>query len=249
MSKTVAWILLVVGGLCAFRLADAAAPVDTATVAPIENLKAESAAKLSALEKLLSDGGSFEESKKRQIPQAAGVLACLAQAIGEHKDREKSGVAAADLRDAAIALVNSASHDDAEKALATAKQAFEGKGDGKAAPEHEWNKLINLHRLMEEVNARNSKIRVALRRPKDPQAESLHATTLAVLALAMHADTHEVKDKSQIPQWQKHAGDYQRNMTALAAAIKAKDKDRGNELFKAAQKSCNDCHKAFRKEE
>ena len=90
---------------------------------------------------------------------------------------------------------------------------------------------------------------ISIDRPKDPQAESLHATTLAVLALAIHADTHEVKDKSQIPQWQGYATDYRKKMTDLAAAIKAKDKERGNELFRAAQTSCIDCHKTFRKEE
>lgn len=249
MKKPVTLILLSLVALCTLRLANAGAPVDTATVAPIDDLKAEASAKIALLGDLLKDADKFAEAKKRSIPQAAGVLACVAQAIVEHKEREKAGVSAANLRDAALAVIKSGSHDDAMKALTSAKQALEGKGDGKAAAEYEWNKLINLHRLMEELNSRNSKIRTALRRPKDPQAESLHATTLAVLALAIHADTHEVKDKSQIPQWQGYAANYQKNMTDLAAAIKAKDKERSSELFKAATTSCNDCHKQFRKEE
>jgi hypothetical protein len=122
--KAAPWILLALFGLCLFRLADAGAPVDTATVAPVEDLKAEAAAKISSLEELLKDSASFAESKKRQIPQAAGVLACMAQAIAEHKDREKSGVSAADLRDAAFGLIQSASPEDAAKALASAKQAM-----------------------------------------------------------------------------------------------------------------------------
>ncbi len=249
MKKPITWMLLSLVALCAVRLVNAGAPVDTAMVAPIDDLKAEASAKIAALDDLLKDADKFAEAKKRSIPQAAGVLACVAQAIVEHKEREKAGVSAADLRDAALAIIKSGSHEDATKALVSAKQAFEGKGDGKASAEHEWNKLINLHRLMEEINSRNSKIRAALRRPKDPQAESVHASTLAVLALAIHADTHEVKDKAQIPQWQGFATDYQKNMTGLAAAIKAKDKERSSELFKVATTSCNDCHKQFRKEE
>jgi len=242
-------MVLLVFGSCVAGLAFAAAPVDVSTIAPADDIKAEAAAKIAALEGLLEDPGKFADNKKRQIPQAAGVLACLAQALAEHKDGPQTQVAAADLRDAALAVIGSGDHGQAAEALASARQAFEGKSEGKAAKEHEWNKLINLHRMMEEVNARNAKIRIALRRSKDPQAESLHATTLAVLAVAMQADTHEVKDPAQLPLWNEHATTFQKSMSEVAAAIKTKDTAAAGEIFKAAQKSCNACHTVFRKEE
>lgn len=250
MLKLVTGTLLVVFGLSVLPLGYAASPVDTTAIAPVADLKAEAAAKITALEGLVADAAKFEESKKSQIPQAAGVLACMAQAIVEHKDRDAAKVAAADLRDAALVLTKIADKDHAQatQALAAAKAAFEGKSDGKAVAEYEWKKLINLHRMMEEINGRNGKIRLAIRRPKDPEAESLHATTLAVLAVAMKADTHEVKDPAQIPKWEGFAEDYRKKMIELAAAMKKKDKAAGD-IFKAAQKSCAECHAVFRKEE
>lgn len=248
MKTIAAGVLVCLFASCVLPLTFAAGPVDTTSIAPVEDLKAEASAKITALEGLVADPAKFAENKNK-IAQAAGVLACLAQAIVEHKDREASKVAAADLRDAALAVRDSKSADQAAQSLAAGRSAFEGKSDGKASAEYEWKKLINMHRMMEEINARNAKIRTALRRPKDPQTESLHATTLAVLAVAMQADTHEVKDPAKVPEWEKFAEEFRTNMAGVAGAIKNKDKATAESLFKAAQKSCASCHGEFRKEE
>ena len=134
-------------------------------------------------------------------------------------------------------------------ALASAKSALEGQGSGSAATEHPWNKLIGMHAMMEEINARNSKIRRSVRRLRDPDEESLHPTTLAVLAVAMYADTHEVKNESDIPQWQQHAREFQQHMTQTAAAMKKNDADGAREVWLEGVKSCSACHDKFRRDE
>lgn len=234
--------------LCVAPLAPpyAAAPVKLSEVAAIEDLVAAAEANFALLDEHLQTEGAYSNAKKREIPRAAGVLACLAQAIVEHPDKDQTNVAAAALRDAAVELQTTDTYTDAAAVLERTKQAFQGSSSGCAEAEHAWNELINLHRLMEEVNSRNTKLRRALRRSREPQQESLDATTLAVLALAIHADTHEVKAESNIPKWQGYARELQTNMTALASAIKRQDSEEGKRLFLSAAKACNKCHDEFR---
>jgi hypothetical protein len=246
-----------IAGLVCFAAAAAAwmvpvygdAPVKIAAVAPVEDLAAETEAKLAALDELLKDDESYAVEQKKGVAQAAGVLACMGQAIAEHPDKAKVKVAGPDLRNAALAIIGSKTLQEATAALGLAKKAAAGEASGKAETAHAWNKLINLHRLMEEVNARNSKLRGVLRRPKDPREDSLHASTLAVLAVVIHADTHEVKDPAQIPKWQGYALDFQQSMTGLSAALKSGQIEAAKEFYLKSADSCKHCHEAFRKEE
>jgi hypothetical protein len=241
-------IAIILSGLACFLLpvhGEGAAPTKLSEVAPVEDLATEVKAKLVLVDGYLKDDQTFSDSKEKLIPQSAGVLAVLGQAIAEHEEKSKVQVSGADLRDAAHKIVNSKSRNEAIAALEQAKEAAAGKQTG-AAVEHEWNKLINLHSLMEEVNLRNSSIRRVLRRSRDPQTDSLHATTLAVLALVIEADTHEVKNPADLSEWRKHAKDVQSHMTAVSAAIKQKDSKTGNARFLQANKSCVQCHTHFR---
>ncbi len=238
LSLSLAWLLPV----------DAAAPVKLASVAPIGDLTAEVKAIIVRLDGFVADKESYTAATDdKKIQQAAGVLACLAQAVAEHEKKAEAKFSAPNLRDAAIAVRDSKTLGDAKKTLDVVKKVHSGEATGEAKVEFPWNKLINLHRVMEEVNARNSKLRRVIRRPKDPQTESLHASTLAVLAVAIHADTHEVKDKKDIGKWQDLSLSYQKSMTSLAAAMKTKDAS-SKTLYLAGAKSCSACHEAFRNE-
>lgn len=222
----------------------AAAPAKIAKVAPVADLVAEAEAKIAALEASLASNDSYLKDKKTTIPVEASVLAILAQAIAE--DEEKAGwkASAPDLRDAAMAVANSKSYDEAKKGLAGIKDAHGGKAAG-AKPAQDWNKLAKLSNVMVEVNKRTGKLRKALR--KSPEEENARdASVLAVLALVAHEDTHEVKKKDEIPKWQGYAVTMQTEMTALAAAIKAKDATASKTAWTKAQKSCTECHEVFR---
>jgi len=227
----------------------AAAPVDFSEVASIGDLAAEAIAQTETLEGYLKDEAAYATARKtKKISQASGVLACMAQAIAEHPARDEVQIAAADLRDAALKIGKAGTRNDAAEALAVARSALDGQASGEATAEHAWNKLIGMHAMMEEINGRNAKIRRAVKRLRKPETESLHATTLAVLAVAMHADTHEVKNESDVPQWQQYALEYQRHMTATAQAMKAKDAKAARAVWLQGVESCNACHDKFRED-
>src|SRR5690606_9093204 len=105
------------------------------------------------------------------------------------------------------------------------------------------------HRLMEEVNARNSSLRRSARRIRKPQEDSLDAAALAVLALAIHADTHEVKDPALKPDWQKFALEYQAAMSELTGQMKKGDADAAYATWRNAQRTCQACHEKFKVDE
>lgn len=247
MKRTV-FLLTAAVALTASQLVPAESPIPVEKVAPVADLAAESTAQADALSKLLENADDFVDSKKK-IGQAAGLLACLAQGIAEHPDHAKVEFFGPDVRDVAIAVSKAKSHADAAAGLEKVRIALEGKSDRKADVEHPWNKLVNMHRMMEEINSRNARLRRTVRRSRKPEEESRDATASAVLAVAMYADTHEVKDDANIPEWQQHSREFQEAMTELAAAIKEKkSRDDLNALSKRANKACAACHASFRAE-
>lgn len=235
-------------GVSMFYPCQAAAPMKIAEVAPVADLVAEAELKIKSLEEALASDKSYLEGKSSTIPADAGVLAILSQAIVESEEKGSWKASAPDLREGAIAVWKAKSYDEAKAGLTAVKAAQEGKAAG-AKPEAEWNKLSRLGALMKEVNKRNGKLRRATRMvPANADEVSRDASVLAVLGLATHDDTHEVKDAAQVPEWQKFSKDFSAHMTATAAALKKKDKDGASDAFKKANTACNDCHAKFRKE-
>lgn len=221
------------------------APVAVESIVSAEDLVAEIQYQVGQLKEYTADEESYAKAQeKKRVAQAAGTLACIAQALVEHDDAP-DGIAAAALRDAALSLRRPDSLETTRKALAQLDSAVAGKGEG--AAEYDWAKLINMHRMMEEMSSRHSQIRRLLRRPKDPAADSRHASTQAILGLALIADTHEVKNKDDLPQWNEWATGYQSTMTGLAKAIRSGDKDEAKALYTKGAKSCSACHEKFRK--
>lgn len=216
------------------------------TVSPVADLVAEAETKIKELDGLLADNDSYTKAKKKGVPQAAGVLAVLAQAIAEHDEESAWKKSAADVRDAAIAIAKAGSLADAKKGLDAAKAGTGGKAAG-AKAEHAWDKLIDMDSLMSEVSGRSGKLRKAFRKaPEDHVAASRDASVLAVLSLVIEADTHDVKDKADIEKWKKYSKDLQKSMTDISAALKAKDDAKGKSLFLESAKSCNSCHTDIR---
>lgn len=223
------------------------APAKLDEVAPVEDLAAEANDKLAELEEYLKDQQTWTEGRETKVVQHAGVLAVVGQAIAEHPHKDKVKINGPALRDAAIAIYKAQSFDDAKAAFERARRAAAGEAEGNAAVEHDWAKLINMHGLMAEVNYRNARLRRAVIRPRNP-ADSRHATMLAVLGLVIYSDTHEVKDKADLPKWHGHATDFRKAMLEAAAAVRNQDAAAGKVSFLNAQKACAACHKTFRVE-
>lgn len=240
------WLPLALVLVASACLVPAYAAEKLSTVTPVADLVTEAETKIKDLEALLADDASYTKAKKKGVPQAAGTLAILAQAIAAHDEDSAMKKSAADVRDAAMALAKAGSFDDAKKALDAAKAAAGGKAGG-AKVEHAWEKLTDMDSLMAEVSGRNGKLRKAFRKaPEDHAAASRDASVLAVLALVIDADTHEVKDKGDIEKWKKYSKDLQTSMTQISAALKAKDDAKGKSLFLESAKSCNSCHTEIR---
>lgn len=238
--------LLVASALCLLP-AWGEAPQKVVEIATVDDLVSEINAKVELLGTHLGSADAFAKSlEKKEVPQAAGVIACMAQAIVEHSDKAKAKFHAADLREAAVALKSAKTFDEAAKAFGSLKDAHAGKSSGTSKAEAEWNKLTGLGRMMEEINGRSATIRRGLRRLQKPEETARDCTTLAVLALAMEVDTHEVKDQAQLPLWKELSVKYRSEMAAMAKAVRAKDTAKANEHFTAANEACNKCHEQIR---
>jgi hypothetical protein len=225
----------------------AGAPVKMGTVAPVNELAAEAEAKIAAIEAGLASADSYSQGKKA-ISGDAGVLAVLAQAVAEHDGSAAWKKTAADVRDAAIALSNAKTYDEAKKSLESVKAAQGGKPGG-AKADADWSKLAKLGAVMTEINRRHGKLRRATKKaPADSGEATRDASVLAVLAVVAQADTHEVKSgkAADVAKWQSYSKDMQANATKAADALRKKDDAAFKETFTILNKSCADCHKDFR---
>lgn len=226
----------------------AQSPVPIESVATIQELVLEVQTQSESLSKTLANESGFEEQKDKSIRQAFGLLACLGQAIAEHPHKDQAGIDGPALRDAALKFNRKGSYADAQSAREGVNQVLAGNITGEHALLHPWNKLINMHPMMEEMNARNSQILKVLKRPRGKPDEPLGAMTWAVLAIAMQADTHEVKDPGDLPKWNAWCDDFRNSAVKLAEAIRAQDKDSGRMWFDKANETCDACHEVFHKE-
>ncbi|RMG40015.1 MAG: hypothetical protein D6725_04240, partial [Planctomycetota bacterium] len=207
----------------------AAAPIAVSKVATPEQLVAAAELAIEKASALLEDAGEYAANRK-YVKRQAAVLAVVGQALAESgKQWSARGIA---LREAGLALQKAATHADAKKALALAKDALAGKATGGNA-QADWAKLCGMHDMMEHIEVTFTKLRRSLRRSRDPKADAAAATQLAVLGVAMYADTHEVKDPKLVPQWQAMAREYQQALTALAAAFEKGDKAAATKAYEA----------------
>lgn len=223
------------------------APQKVVEVATAEDLVAEIHSKIELLGSQHASADAFAKATEtKQVNQAAGVVAVIAQAIVEHPEKSKASFKPADVREAALAVRASKSFDDSSKAFALLKDAVAGKSSGAAKDDALWNKLTGQGRMMEEINSRSATIRRSLRRLQKPDETARDCSVLAVLALAMEADTHEVKDPTLLPLWKELSVKYRSEMVHMSKAVRAKDITKANEHFTAANEACNKCHEQIR---
>lgn len=229
-----------------FSVSYAEAPTDVSKAVGADELVAAVKSKAEDVSKALTSKASFDRAiESKALARDGGVIACLAQALAEHTGGEATGINATGLRDAAIALSRTKDRDDAIAALKNINEAIAGNGE-KGEKDHPWNKLVNMHRMMEELELQGTVLRRVLRRPRRLEKYSENAAVLVVLGLAMEADTHEVKDPAKLPQWTTWSKEYHQAMSGLNTAIKAGDGDKAKSIFETANETCEACHEVFR---
>jgi hypothetical protein len=220
------------------------APAPIEQIATVDDIVQEVDAKITLLTGLLETPEKFEAAKEKDVWQGFGVLSVMGQSLVEHPQHAEAKFSGAALRDAALKYQRKTPYAEAQAALAAVKAARGGEGTGEA--EFAWNKLIRMHPMMEEINARNAKLIPIFKKPRGKPEEARHAVTIALLALPMHADTHEVKNEADIPAYQTLATDYRTAMVGVAAALREKDGKTARELFDKANGACDVCHEKFR---
>lgn len=216
---------------------------------PVADLATEANAQIETLETLTESPASYKE-KQDEIRRTASLLAVFGQAIAEHPEGKSQKLSPLALRDAAMILSASEDHQAPLDALKTLKAAANGEAP-KAAPETvAWADLIDMPDMMHIINTRNAQLVKAARRSRDPEGDSRHALTIAMLTIAMSAQAEDYLSKEEdIKAWKQYAAGFQAGMTDLAASIKTQDKANIQKHLAAATKACNDCHAQFRKTE
>ena len=229
-----------------FLNASGEAPTAITPVAPMDDIVYEVNEKIELLDELLASAESYEENREGEVRQALGVLAVMGQAIAEHEDHEETDISGPALREAALPFKKNSSWEEAQSILAAVKEAQSGGGATDAAVEYEWNKLVNMHPMMEEINNRNAALVRVMRRPRGRDGEAAHASTISLLTVAMYADTHEVKNENDVPLWQEMSREYLDLMVQVGEAIRARDGETARTHFDAANETCDRCHEKFR---
>jgi hypothetical protein len=224
-----------------------AAPLPLAEVTPAEDLCAEVADQVKELGSKLESEDAFKEAADK-VKQSASLLAVVGQALAEHPDASPLKEAGPTLRDAARQLAAAKDYAEAQAAWPKVVAASEGKADAAAPVEFDWAKLSKMHPAMEEMNTRATVLRRLLRRPKNPSVDSRHAAMIALLAVATHADTHEVKNSADLPDWHAWAVELQQQMSLAATKIKEKDTAAANTAFQSGMETCSKCHDKFQEE-
>ena len=222
------------------------APTPVKPTAPLADIVYEVNDKIEQLDTLLVTAESYEEKREAEIQRAFGVLAVMGQALAEHEDREKTGISGPALREAALPFTIETSYDDAKAILAAVKEAQSGGGATDAAVEHDWDKLVPMYPMMEEINERNAALVRVIRRPRGREGESAQASTIALLSIVMYADTHLVEGEDDVAAWQEMSDEYRTLMVQVAEAIRAQDGDTARTHFDAANETCDRCHEKFR---
>ncbi len=230
-------------------------PQKLSGIISITELQDEAVFQLSLVKQYLDTKKSYADSAKHELPRAAGVLAVIGQALATHDSKltaaekaDRPPIHGPTLRDAALKLSASKTLVEALATVPGLDAAVLGRASRAGPVKRPWIGLISLGHVMEELNSRNSRLRRAVRRTRDPDLAARNAATMGLLGLVVRSDTHKVKLKTQLSAWQKFSTDFQSNATATARAFRAGDKTKLKPLYLKAAKACADCHSTFRGE-
>lgn len=247
MSQRLSMVAVAIVSACLVSVwaAPASLSLTLSQVVAVNDLVSELESKVSQIEAAVVSPESFQASTN-QLRQQAIQLAIVAQALAEHDGDSKCRSQAPSIRDAAIQLGSTTSFDQARKGIDLLHLAIEGKGPVDSKRSFDWSRLAKTRTVMDALRERTDHVRKALRRSKDPVAESRQASMMAVLMLAVaaHADDRQEPDRSA---WRDWSLECQQELTLTAAALHQQDAAAVLEHFTAAQARCDKCHEKFKK--
>jgi cytochrome c556 len=242
-------LLAAANGFVACRAAEPPAPPPTSSYAPAEELLGLVEEYVEKLRGSLRDEESFQSGQPR-LKKEASTLACFAVALGLHDMDNRLKGSAAMLLAGAQQL---AAAENLESSRAAMSQIESALGGNSASPaELSWNKVASLEQLMKQVTFLNARLKRAARGgprfASSAEEAAGYATTLAVIAQAITADTHEVKDAADIPKWFEYCAQMRDTAGEAASALRARNAEAAQMALARMEQSCNACHKTFRVE-
>jgi cytochrome c556 len=199
----------------------------------------------------LASKEDFDDAAKARLKKDANTMAVLGLALALHDSDNAIKSQAGELIKAAQALAKAQDFDVASLAFADLKKA--ATGSGAAAPNNpkEWQKVASLGQLMKQVPTVNTALKRGVSSParleklKDESAG--HAATLAAIAQASMADTHEVKNPADLDKWYEYCAEMRDAAGQVNAAVRALDHAKTTSAMLRLTNSCDTCHKVFRK--
>jgi hypothetical protein len=239
-------LIVLLGLACVAVSAPKPAAVKFSEVAAVTDLIAVLEAKVSEIEADLVSAEAYQAARTR-LRLGTVQLAVIAEAVAEHDDESKLKTSGASIRAAALQIGAASSFEQARAALDALHLALDGKAPAATSADYDWANLGRTRLLMESLRERTEQVRKAIRRSKDPVAESRQATTMAVLAVAVAAHADDFEKEADRMAWQKWSLDCQRELTRTAQSLREKDAAGVLSHFTAAQVACDKCHEQFKK--
>lgn len=240
-------MLFVVAVTTRIPAADPPAPPKVSTYAPASDLVEQSAYYLKRLEATVAKE-SLKENEQKRMERDAHTLTVLLLALGMHDEDNRLKAPAPELIPLAQKLAESTEDlPAARKALEQLTAAMEA--NSSPVKSLTWERVASLGPLMEQVPNINNRLRRSLRKSKfekDKDKSAGYSAALAVIAQASIPDLEAVKDPNQTGEWYKHCIEMRDSSGEINEAVHAQDYERAAKAMKRLQKSCDDCHEAFR---
>jgi hypothetical protein len=224
---------------------DAAAPPKLSTIAPAEDLVKQADKLVEDLDQSTASEAEFKDADTA-VARNANLLAITALALGLHDQDSKYKPNARPIYEAAKKLGAAKDFAAAKPAAAELKAATEGKG--KAGPELQWSDVAAIGSLWNQAES----LKTNLPTDKTYQKKLKNAPRIsAIIAVIGQAAIlkPETKTPEETKQWLGFAVEMRDAAAALNSAAHAKDQKAVVAARDRLDKSCNDCHAVFRKEE
>jgi hypothetical protein len=219
--------------------------------APAEDLANQLNSIIARVDESLAKPDDFDDALQSRIAKEADVAAVIALGLGMSDQDHALKRSASSILSAAQSLAKAADFAAARTAIDSLKLAAGGKpSQASAAPELRWHPVAPLGLLMKEVPIINSNLKRAVQ-PERFKAQTKTsagaAAALAVIAQEAATDHDAIKKPADIPNWEQYCFEMRDAAGGVNRAIHAGDAEGTRQAFARLSKSCEECHRVFRR--
>jgi cytochrome c556 len=218
------------------------------TFAPAEDLAKQVDRYVEDLEKAVENQGDFDEAK---VTKLSNTLMLMAIGLGLHDTDNQYKANAGAIFKAAEDLSKAKGFDAAKAGVAAVKAAVGGKG---TAGQVSWAQgaganLDAVYKQAQTVVNSLKRYTKSERFKKSAKETAGFSAVLAVMGQGVMASTSHAKGDDQVQQWYKFSAEMRDAAAETNKAIHAGDAEATQAAVKKLNKSCEDCHAVFHKEE